>query len=70
MLSPGIWVKVFGFSAAIFPYDSPALFSMPIGFLGCLAGSLLWQDAAEADAYDGLYVRSQTGIGAEGALMH
>ena len=70
VLSPGIWVKVFGFSGAIFPYDSPALFSMPIGFLGCLVGSLLWQDAAEADAYEGLYVRSQTGIGAEGVLVH
>ena len=70
VLSPGIWVKVFGFSAAIFPYDSPALFSMPIGFLGCWAGSVLWRDAREAAAYEGLYVRSQTGIGAEGAVAH
>jgi cation/acetate symporter len=70
VLSPGIWVKVFGFSAAIFPYDSPALFSMPIGFLGCWIGSVLWRDAREAAAYEGLYVRSQTGIGAEGAVAH
>ena len=70
VLSPGIWVKVFGFSAAIFPYDSPALFSMPLGFLGCWVGSVLWRDAREAAAYEGLYVRSQTGIGAEGAVAH
>jgi cation/acetate symporter len=70
VLSPGIWVKVFGFAAPIFPYDSPALFSMPLGFLGCWVGSLVWQDRAEAAAYEGLYVRSQTGIGAEGALAH
>ena len=37
VLSPGIWVKVLGNHAAIFPYDSPALFSMPLGFLGCWA---------------------------------
>ena len=70
VLSPGIWVKVFGFAAPIFPYDSPALFSMPIGFLGCWIGSMLWRDAREAAAYEALYVRSQTGIGAEGAVVH
>jgi cation/acetate symporter len=70
VLSPGIWVKVFAFHTAIFPYDSPALFSMPLGFLGCWLGSVLWQDAVEADRFEALYVRSQTGIGAEGAVAH
>ena len=70
VVSPGIWVKVFGYHAAIFPYDSPALFSMPLGFLGCWVGSLIWPDAVEAGKYDALYVRSQTGIGAEGAVAH
>jgi cation/acetate symporter len=70
VVSPGIWVKVFGYHAAIFPYDSPALFSMPLGFLGCLVGSLIWPDFVEAGKYDAMYVRSQTGIGAEGAVAH
>ncbi len=74
VLSPGIWVKVMGHGAAIFPYDNPALFSMPIGFLGCWLGSLLAQGSvrsrAEARQFDALYVRSQTGIGAEGAAGH
>ncbi|CAM4061443.1 hypothetical protein CAHE111092_05640 [Campylobacter hepaticus] len=33
ILSPSIWVKSFGFNQAIFPYDHPALFSMPLSFL-------------------------------------
>jgi cation/acetate symporter len=74
ILSPGIWVKVMGHHAAYFPYDNPALFSMPLGFLGCWLGSLLTAGSAEARAEEGrfqaLYLRSQTGIGAEGAVTH
>ncbi len=73
VLSPGIWVKVLGFHAAVFPYDSPALFSMPLGFLGCYVGSLIGrgrQAEAEAGRFEALYIRSQTGLGAEGAASH
>ncbi len=34
VLSPAVWVKTFGFKAALFPYDNPALFSMTIAFVG------------------------------------
>jgi cation/acetate symporter len=74
ILSPGIWVKVMGHHEAIFPYDSPALFSMPLGFLGGWIGSLLASGAsssrAEEGRFEALYIRSQTGIGAEGAATH
>ena len=73
VLSPAIWVQVLGNAAAIFPYTSPALFSMPLAFLGCWLGSLMdksGQAAAEAERFDAQYVRSQTGIGAEGASAH
>ena len=74
VLSPGIWVKVAGFHTAIFPYDNPALFSMPLGFLGCWLGSVLARSSEqariEAARFEALYVRSQTGIGAEGASAH
>jgi cation/acetate symporter len=74
VLSPGIWVKVIGYHTAIFPYDNPALFSMPLGFLGGWLGSVLARGSAEshaeAERYEALYVRSQTGIGAEGASAH
>ena len=72
VLSPGIWVKVLGHPHAIFPYDSPALFSMPLAFLCCWLGSRLGsaRDTNEAAAFDEQYVRSQTGIGAAGAEAH
>ncbi len=74
ILSPGIWVKVIGLTDAPFPYDNPALFSMPLGFLGCWLGSVLAAGSAESQAeagrFEALYIRSQTGIGAEGAAKH
>ncbi len=39
---------------------------MPLGFLGCILGSLLSREEAKAERdFDELYVRSQTGLGAE-----
>jgi cation/acetate symporter len=74
ILGPGIWVKVLEHKYAIFPYESPALFSVPLGFLGGWIGSLLGAGAAsshvEESRYEALYIRSQTGIGAEGAVSH
>lgn len=73
VLSPAIWVQVLGNATPIFPFSSPALFSMPLAFLGCWLGSLMdksRQAAAEAERFDAQYVRSQTGIGAEGASAH
>ncbi|WP_419729815.1 cation acetate symporter [Lichenicola sp.] len=73
VLSPGIWVKVLGFPHAIFPYDSPALFSMPLAFLCCWLGSTIGrtrETPAEASAFDEQLVRSHTGIGATGARSH
>ena len=73
VLSKGIWVSVLGHAHEIFPYDSPAIFSMPLAFLGCWAGSLMDHSAkarTEAQLFEAQYVRSQTGIGAEGARAH
>ncbi len=73
VLSPAVWVKTFGFKAALFPYDNPALFSMTIAFAGIWLFSRL--DASERArreqaAYEPQYVRSETGIGAAGAMAH
>ena len=73
ILSPAVWVKTFGNEAAIFPYDNPALFSMAAAFIGIWLVSTLdrsRQAAAEAKAFEAQYVRSQTGLGAEGAAAH
>ncbi len=73
VLSPGIWVKALGHAHPIFPYDNPALFSMPLAFLGCWLGSVLDRRTArlgEEDRFEEQYIRSQTGIGASGVRAH
>ena len=73
VLSKAVWVQTLGFSKEIFPYDNPAIFSMPIAFIGIWGFSKL--DAskrakAEMAAFDAQYVRSETGIGAAVAHVH
>jgi cation/acetate symporter len=73
ILSPAVWVKTLGFKTAVFPYDNPALFSMAIAFAGIWLASRLDASArarAEQSAFEAQYVRSETGIGATGALAH
>ncbi len=73
VLSPGVWVTVLGHPTAIFPITNPALFSMPLAFLGCWLFSITdtsRESLAEQDRFEAQYVRSQTGIGAEGAAVH
>ena len=73
VLSKAVWVTTFGFKDALFPYDNPAIFSMPIAFLGIYAFSKLDSSPrarAEQAAFEAQYVRSETGIGAAGAHAH
>jgi cation/acetate symporter len=73
VLSPAVWVKTFGFKAALFPYDNPALFSMTIAFVGIWLFSKIDASArarAEREAFEAQYIRSETGIGAAAALAH
>ncbi len=52
-------------SHAIFPLDNPGIVSIPAGFLGAFAGSLIWPDAEAEALFDRLRVRAATGLGAE-----
>lgn len=73
ILSPAVWVKTFGFETALFPYDNPALFSVTAAFVAIWVVSKLDRSAsahAERAAYPAQLVRSETGIGAEGASAH
>ena len=47
--------------------DNPAIFCIPIGFLGCFLGTKLSSERGNERNYDELYVRSETGLGAEAA---
>ena len=73
VLSKAVWVTTFGNHDAIFPYDNPALFSMPLAFLGIWIVSALdnsRQAQRERAAFEAQFVRSETGIGASTAAAH
>ena len=75
VVSPSVWEATLGHPAgsAWFPYSSPALFSMTIGFVGVWLFSVLDrspQAAAERDAFKAQMVRSETGLGASKASGH
>lgn len=73
VLSPAVWTKTFGFHAAPFPYDNPALFSMSLAFLGIYIFSKLDRSTraeAERAAFGAQFVRAETGLGAAGATAH
>ena len=59
--------------SALFPYTSPALFSMAAGFIGIWLFSILDNSPrAKVDraGYMAQRVRAETGIGAAGASSH
>ena len=47
-----------------------SIYSIPLGFLCVIIGSLLYRDKRADDIWDELYVRQNTGIGREGAMTH
>ena len=73
--SPTVWEAALGHApgTALFPYSSPALFSMPIAFITIWLVSILDKSPqAEKDraGYLAQSVRSETGIGADGVSGH
>ena len=73
VMGPTVWVKVLGNAAPLFPYDNPALFSMPLAFATIIIISKLdgsARAARERAAYAAQFVRAQTGLGAEAAAEH
>ncbi|WP_270970920.1 cation acetate symporter [Campylobacter upsaliensis] len=73
ILSPSIWVKSFGFSEAIFPYDHPALFSMPLSFLLIyLISKFDRSKRAQKDkeGFEAQDFRAQSGVGISEAVAH
>jgi cation/acetate symporter len=73
ILSQAVWVDVFHFDNAPFPYTSPALFSMTAGFLGIWFFSVTDKSArARVDkaGFEAQELRSETGIGAVEGASH
>ncbi len=75
VVSPSVWEATLGNpkGSAWFPYASPALFSMTIGFVGIWLFSILdnsEQAKKERADFAAQQVRSETGYGASGASGH
>ncbi len=75
VVSPSVWEATLGNpkGSAWFPYASPALFSMTIGFVGIWLFSILDNSAQakkERADFAAQQVRSETGFGAAGASGH
>jgi len=75
IVSPSVWEATLGNpkGSALFPYTSPALFSMTIGFVGIWVFSLLDRSrraGVDRAGFLAQQVRSETGIGASTASGH
>ena len=75
VVSPSVWEATLGNpkGSALFPYASPALFSMTLGFLGIWLFSIMdnsKQAKIDRAGFLAQQVRSETGIGAAGASGH
>ena len=75
VVSPSVWEAVLGNpkGSALFPYSSPALFSITIGFVGVWLFSVLDNSEnakKERASFAAQQVRSETGLGAAGASGH
>ncbi|HLU04115.1 MAG TPA: cation acetate symporter [Advenella sp.] len=75
IVSPDVWEVTLGNPAgsALFPYKSPALFSMIIAFVGIWFFSITDKSkraAVDIAAYDAQRVRAETGIGSSKASAH
>jgi cation/acetate symporter len=73
ILGPIVWVQILGNEEAIFPYKYPALFSVTVAFVAIWFFSITDKSQAakdEQEMFEAQYIRSQTGIGAEGASEH
>jgi cation/acetate symporter len=59
-----------GLEQPLISLRNPGLYSIPLGFLCVILGSLLWRDRKADEMWEELYVRQNTGIAAEQAVAH
>jgi cation/acetate symporter len=69
IISPKVWPGPDGEGGALGFYDlaNPGIVSIPLGFIGCWLGTMLSTEHGNEREFDELYVRSETGLGAEKA---
>jgi cation/acetate symporter len=67
IISPTVWPGPDSEGGALGFYDlaNPGIISVPLGFIGCWLGTVLTREEVAERSFDELYVRSETGLGAE-----
>src|SRR5829696_8172323 len=67
IISPTVWPGPDSEGGALGWYDlaNPGIISIPLGFIGCWLGTMLSRERVTDRSFDELYVRSETGLGAE-----
>ncbi len=73
VLGPAVWKAVLGNPQPIFPWGNPALFSVVAGFVATWFFSVTDNSeraVRERAEFEAQFIRSQTGLGAEGAASH
>ena len=72
LISPKVWPGPDSEGGALAFWDlaNPGIVSIPLGFFGCWLGTMLSRERGAERTFHELYVRSETGVGAEKALVH
>jgi cation/acetate symporter len=65
VISPTIWVDIFGYPEAIFPLRNPAIVSMTVAFIVGIGVSLANSEPAAEAKFDDEKLRTYLGMGAE-----
>jgi cation/acetate symporter len=70
IVSPGVWPGADSETGSPIGWTlaNPGIVSIPLGFLGCIVGTLLSTERGAERSFHELFVRSETGLGAEKAL--
>jgi cation/acetate symporter len=66
----GKTTSMVGLEAPLMTLKNPGIFSIPIGFLCVILGSLMVREKRSEEFWEELYVRQNTGLHAEGASAH
>ena len=69
--SPKVWPGADTVTGSPFGWElaNPGIISIPLGFFGCWLGTVLSSERGNERSYHELYVRSDTGLGSEKALV-
>jgi cation/acetate symporter len=72
IVSPKVWPGADGVTGSPVGWTlaNPGIVSIPLGFLGCWLGTMLSSERGAERSFHELYVRSETGLGAEQAAGH